>query len=680
MPRLLYRALFLSTTAALFAACLGAAEAVETWVGSDGEIRVVPGTEDPVPPSLPTAVPPRPVPLKQQTAAPPHSVHAAAPKGATARVAKPPKTAHPRQQAAAKPAHGKPGPVDLRPTGAIAPANPGDPTATDQQTPPAIKPAARGRAVAVVPTLATVAADPGNPVISVDPSADTQPKTNEPDEGVYGPAPDAGVIGPQSGPGALPTNPIDPNQQTGAQMQMGPTTPAGVAAQNQTPAVNANGRPAPAPMRLRSAVPPPAPVMPVQPQQTAGVTGSIAQAPQLATTPNPRIGPDDPLTDPQATAYDAAGLRINSFVWRPAIELSAGATSNIQSASGGTSSSALRLAPELIGQSDWSRHQLGIDVHGSFTEFPQDWALYRPTVSATVNGRIDFSEDTRLALKASYGLDKLPSTSALSAAGTTGAGLQQTATGSASLTRDIGRFALTLRGEVDRTDYQLSQQQAAATSTASLNNTDLIGALRGTYNLSSGVKPFVEIQADARRYDGLSIATATTFQPSHDTTGAAGKGGVTLDLGPILTGEASAGYGVEVPATHALQMLRAFTVDNNLIWSPTRSTRITVSTVSALEPSLIAGASGAVSRTVGVKLANDLFRNLTVDLGGSYLERHYTGVFRTENLTEVTSGLTWKINPRLQTFVRGTFDGFSSSAHTDDYNTATVFAGVRLQQ
>jgi len=30
--------------------------------------------------------------------------------------------------------------------------------------------------------------------------------------------------------------------------------------------------------------------------------------------------------------------------------------------------------------------------------------------------------------------------------------------------------------------------------------------------------------------------------------------------------------------------------------------------------------------------------------------------------------------------VRGTFDGFSSSAHTDDYNTATVFAGVRLQQ
>jgi hypothetical protein len=495
----------------------------------------------------------------------------------------------------------------------------------------------------------------------------------------------------------LPTNPVDPttvngnaqpNDQIGPNGAQGPANVAnGTRVGVPPPAVVIDpitGRPVVnppqvgAPTRLRPAIPPViAPVQPVQPQPATGITSSIAQLPQPATTPNPRSGLDDPLTDPQATAYDQVGIRANSFIWRPAIELSAGATSNIQGATNGTASSALRIAPELVGQSDWSRHQLGVEIHGSFTEFPADWTLYRPTVTAAVTGRIDFSEDTRLALKAAYGLDKLPSTSALSAAGTTGAGLQQTATGSAGLTRDIGVFALTLRGEVDRTDYQLSKAQAATASAATLNNTDFVAALRGTYNLSAGVKPFVEVQTDARRYDAPSPEATTLV--SHDTTGAAIKGGIALDLGPLLTGEASSGYGFETPNSRMLQTLRAFTVDENLIWSPTRQTKITLSTVTAIEPSLTAGASGAVSRTVGVKLAEDIFRNLTLDLGGSRLDRHYIGIFRTENLAEVTSGLTWKINPNLQTFVRGTFDAFSSSAHTDDYNATTIYAGVRLQ-
>jgi hypothetical protein len=332
----------------------------------------------------------------------------------------------------------------------------------------------------------------------------------------------------------------------------------------------------------------------------------------------------------------------------------------------------------LIGQSDWGRHQLGIDIHGSFTDYPQDPSLFRPTLSATVSGRVDFSEDTRLALKASYGLDKLPGTSVLSAAGSTAAGLQQTVTGSAGLTRDIGRFALTLRGEVDRTDYQLNP--GSTNSASSLNNTDLISAIRGTYNLSGGVKPFIEVQADARRYDGPAQDTSSGPPTSHDTTGAAVKGGVTLDLGPILTGEASSGYGFETPTNRALKTLQAFTVDENLVWSPTRLTRITLSTTTALEPAILANASGAVSRNVGVKIANDLFRNLTVELGASYLDRHYTGIFRTENLIEETGSLTWKINPTLQAFVRGTYDTFWSSAHTDGYRDAIIYAGVRLQK
>jgi hypothetical protein len=653
------------------------ARAIETWVGTNGEIRVVPGTEDPVP--APTG-PAHFVPVKPRVRP---AAKPAEPQGAKARP--PSATAKPSVLVKAR-LIARQGKIDPRRTGSIEPTNPPttaskptDPNAAlNQPPPPPLRPAQP-----LVPQTAPEVIDPGNPRIVVDPSRDTLLKTNE-DGLEMDPTVDINAT-----PGALPTNPINPTS-----INPTATYPTSIYPTEPIPAVNATGRPAatgaaatpqpgngPAAKQTgtpRQATPISAPLLPLQPQGSAGVTGAIAVAPQPATTPNPRSPLDDPLTDPQATAYDAAGVRINSFTWRPAIEASVGRTTNIQQVAGGNASSALRLAPELIGQSNWSRHELDVDVHGSFTEFPADWALYRPTVSATLSGRVDFSDDTRLALKTSFGLDKLPSTSALSAAGSTAAGLQQTVTASAGLTRDIGRFALTLRGEVDRTDYQLNP--GVTTPASGLDNTDLITVLRGTYNLSAGVKPFIEVQADTRRYDGPSQDTPTSPPTSHDTTGAAAKTGVTLDLGPLLTGEASTGYGFENPTTRSLQQLNAVTLDENLIWSPTRLTRVTFSTVTAIEPSLVAGASGAVSRTFGVKIADDIFRNLTLDLGASYLARHYTGFYRTEYLDEVTGGLTWKINPTLQTFVRGTFDSFSSSAHPDDYNAATIFAGVRLQK
>ena len=201
------------------------------------------------------------------------------------------------------------------------------------------------------------AVDPGNPILTVDPSPDTTQRTNQQDDDMDPNAlPDAGT--PQPIPGTLQANPTTPN---GVQTPTNATNPT-------TPAIDPlTGQPLPTQVapdatgRLRVVTPVGAPVQPVQPQTPSGITSSVAQAPQLATTPNPRSALDDPLADQQATAYDQVGVRVGSFIWRPAIEVSAGATSNIQSAPSGTGSSALRLAPEadrairLVATSTWHR-------------------------------------------------------------------------------------------------------------------------------------------------------------------------------------------------------------------------------------------------------------------------------------------------------------------------------------
>jgi hypothetical protein len=696
---------------------IGSARAVETWVGANGEIRVVPGTEDHTPPprytmdrpvDTPTAYP-SPEPRKKAKAATvAKPAHAPAPTGRQAVTTAPAK--HPVPPVAKRPSRIEP--IDPIRTGAIKkPAATTDQPNGDQQAPPPARAPIpprpynpQGDASQPLPPRAPIV-DPGNARIIVDPASDTVERTIEPDgDGPYTSAdttltPDAAAAGlyptippaapqprllqrqavPTQIPGVRPLNPVPGLTTPGVPVTTGTIAPS---VSEQATQTSADGTTALVPaLAPRSRAPnSPQPTIAVAPLGTTGTPSATAPTPAPAVAPNPRTGVDDTIVDPQATAYDQVGIQRGPFTWKPAVELSAGGTTNIQTSSTGSASSALRIAPELIGQSNWSRHQLGVELRGSFTEFPQDWALYRPTIAANVNGRIDFTDDSRLTLKAGYGFDKLPSTSALNAAGTTAAGQQSTYTGSAAFTRDMGRFALTLRGEVDRTSYSLNQTQAAATNAGGLDNTAFIGTLRGTYNMSAGVKPFLEIQSDARRYDAASQDATTAAPISHDTTGATARAGLALDLGPILTGESAVGAGYEKPANASLKTISAFTFDENLVWAPTRLTKLTFTTVSAIEPSLIAGASGAVSRTVGVKLSNDLRRNLTIDLGGSYLYRNYTGLYRTETLAELTSGLTWKLSPTLQTFVRGTFDAFKSSAHTDDYTAATVYAGVRIQR
>ena len=64
---------------------------------------------------------------------------------------------------------------------------------------------------------------------------------------------------------------------------------------------------------------------------------------------------------------------------------------------GGGGSALLVVAPELRLQSDWTRHALTAVIRGSYNDY-RDLAD-RPTLNATVGGRIDVSRDSRVDLE-----------------------------------------------------------------------------------------------------------------------------------------------------------------------------------------------------------------------------------------------------------------------------------------
>ncbi len=411
-------------------------------------------------------------------------------------------------------------------------------------------------------------------------------------------------------------------------------------------------------------------------------TGSVKDGgpsrPLAATQPVPR----DMLADKRDEAeiqddeYAQLGLRTGGFTWLPAVESSLGWSSNIATKAGGASGMTYRVAPELLGKSDWSRHSLEFELRGAYIGNTTDHDYDKPTFQGALRGRVDLGDETRLDIKGTWGHDRQAPSSADNPADTVIPATVETATASLGLTRDVGLLALTLRGDIERADYSGGTNTSGTALGADVqNNTRHIAALRATWGSKGSIRPFAEVQVSTRAYDDAIVAGSP-----RDTTGAALKGGIVADLGPTLRGELSTGWGVERPDKGSLPDISGWLLDGSLVWSPTRLTSIKLDARTSFEATTLVGATGSVSRTVGVTVEHALRRDLVASAGIALTDKRYVGAALREDDLVLSSGLTYKVDRNIQTFVKGSLERFTSSAGGANYDAAAVMVGVRLQR
>ncbi len=205
--------------------------------------------------------------------------------------------------------------------------------------------------------------------------------------------------------------------------------------------------------------------------------------------------------------YAQLGLRTGGFTWLPAIETSTGWSSNVASRAGGASGVTWRVAPELIGRSDWSRHSLQIELRGAYLGNTTDHDYDKPSFQGTLRGRIDLGDETAVDVKAGWSHDRDSSSSADDPANTVVPATTDSKTASLGITRDVGLVALTLRGDIERYDYSGGTTSTGASLGSEIqNNTRHIAALRATWGSKGSLRPFVEVQASNRDYDDAIVA------------------------------------------------------------------------------------------------------------------------------------------------------------------------------
>jgi len=384
--------------------------------------------------------------------------------------------------------------------------------------------------------------------------------------------------------------------------------------------------------------------------------------------------------------FAAVGVRAGAFALFPAIELTGGYDSNPTHLPGGRASSLLIVAPELRVRSDWERHALNADIRTSYTAYSQTFmtdppgapaSLDRPSVDARVNGRVDITGHNRLDTEGRLlvGTDNPGSPNIQ--AGLKRLPIVTTLGGTLGYTQSFNRLEISARGLVDRSAYQESSLTDGTTSSNDDRNFNQYGgALRGNYELTPGVKPFVEAGADSRVHD----LAFDRHGEQRDSNGIYAKVGTTFEFTRKLIGEASVGYLTRHYKDPGLTDLGGATLDASLIYAATPLTIITATARSTVNEVILPGVSGDLARDYSLQVDHAFRRGLIGTARLGFGTDDYVGFERIDHRWFASMALTYKLTRDMQLKAEIRRDWLNSSVPGVDYVANQFLLGVRLQR
>jgi len=422
---------------------------------------------------------------------------------------------------------------------------------------------------------------------------------------------------------------------------------------------------------------------PVQAPTLRGVTQRQFRPtpPVVATLPQPVPPPPPPprrRTAAEEDPYAALGVRLGSVTLRPGFTNSIGYDTNPQRVStpGVKGSPFARYEGDLDIQSDWNVHQLSGRLRGGYFQYFRDNQASRPDAEGNLDLRLDATRDTRILLESRLRLDtQRPGSPDLTAA-VEGRPLVWLYGGSAGVTHDFNRLQLTLRGSVDRNDYENAQLSNGATlSQQDRNQTQYGLRLRAAYEVTPGFRPFIQGDIDQREYDDKIDAGGYM----RSSNGVGGRIGSTFEVSRQLTGEISGGYQNRNYEDPRLKNLRGFVGDAAVLWSPTPLTTVTLRGSATLGETTVAGSSGTTVRGVALEIAHALRRNLTVTGFTGFTRTDYEGQNLRENQMTVGARIEYRLTRTFAIRASFTHERLNSTSPGDDYTANVSMVGLRMQ-
>ncbi len=415
---------------------------------------------------------------------------------------------------------------------------------------------------------------------------------------------------------------------------------------------------------------------PIGPALAGPVAGALIGPPLAGPVPLDRVLPVRPRPLPDADPSAPAGIRLGSFIIRPAIEIGGIATDNAAGAEEKQAAIGLAVAPEISIRSEDERHEIAAEARGEGIFYDRE-EFNELTGDARVVGRYELTSRTSVAAEAGYARFTEGFTDPDTPGGAAERPAVQELDAAVGVEQRIGRFAIAPTGFIERSlheDVPLSGGGTA--SREELDNTEYGVRIRTGYQATASLTPFAEI-AIARRDMDQEIDDSGFRRSS---VWGELSGGVVIARGTKLTGEFSLGYRHEDLEDELLEDVDVLLANAVILWSPRRLTEVRFDLSTETQPTSVPGVAATVLYAGTLTLARRMTPRIRVEAGGG-LEYETPIGDDWEDLTfRGFAGASYSFNRIASLQARYEFEATESTLPDGDSDAHAVTLRVRFQR
>jgi hypothetical protein len=383
--------------------------------------------------------------------------------------------------------------------------------------------------------------------------------------------------------------------------------------------------------------------------------------------------------------FGAVGDYAGSFLVKSALELRGGYDTNPGRTFVPQGAPFWVVAPEFLAVSDWERHALVADLRGSFTGYGNSLSptidgaissaptnINRPDFIGHVDGRLDVTEDTRITSQVRLRVATDNPGSPNIQAGLASYPVYATFGGTLGVDQRFNRLEISGGGTV----YQNSTLTDGTISSNDDRNFNQYGGIgRASYELTPGLKPFVEVEGDSRLHDQQIDNSGF----ARNSNGGYARAGTSFEFSRLLTGEISVGFAARNYADPRLSRLEGLLTASSLVWTATPLTTARFYSTTSIDETIVPGVSGVLTHTYTFEVDHDFRRWLTGIGKFTYGTYDYQGDGRFDRTYSIEGDLIYKMTRNL--WIKGTLrhDILDSNVPLASSASTVVMLGVRLQ-
>ncbi len=387
--------------------------------------------------------------------------------------------------------------------------------------------------------------------------------------------------------------------------------------------------------------------------------------------------------------FGAVGDYAGSFLIKSALELRGGYDTNPGRLVEPHGVPFWVVAPEFVAVSDWERHALVADLRGSFTGYgsslppivdgaisPAPTNINRPDFLGHIDGRVDVTDFTHITseLRLRVATDNPGSPNI--AAGLAQYPVYATFGSTLGIDQQFNRLDVAAGATFDRTVYQnslLTDGSVASNADRAFNQYGGVG--RVSYDLTPGVKPFVEVEGDSRFHDQYLDNSGY----ARNSNGGYAKAGTSFEFSRLLSGEIAVGFAERNYADPRLAQLSGLLTSSSLTWTATPLTTAKFYSTTSIDETTVPGVSGVFTHTYTFEVDHDFRRWLTAIGKFTYGTYDYQGDGRFDRSYSLEGDLIYKLTRNL--WIKGTLrrDILDSNVPLASSAATVVMLGVRVQ-